>query len=72
MQEMRSRYSCDNCGFKTTSETVLKLHKSTNHETNKQTQQIRTKRKQCEHCDKKFNKDSTLNEHKQKIHKLSK
>ena len=66
---MRIRFSCDKCDFKTTSETMLVLHKSSNHQTNKL--QKPTKRKSCEVCDKKFNKESTLKNHMWNEHRQS-
>ena len=61
--------TCDTCDYKTTSETMLILHKSGNHKTNEK--QKTTKRKSCDICDKKFNKESTFKSHMKKEHRQS-
>ena len=66
---MRERLTCDHCGFKSTSDYVLKEHKRINHNVkNNEENKTKTKRRQCEVCGQKFNKDSTLNKHMRSIH----
>ena len=69
---MRSRLKCDECNFKTTSNTTLIMHKNSNHIKEKVSQiKIKTKmsnRTKCDICDKKFNKDCTYKKHMQKYH----
>ena len=62
---MRIRFTCDTCDYKTTSKTMLILHKSSNHQTKA------TKWKSCDICDKKFNKESTFKSHMKKEHRQS-
>ena len=64
--EIRKRFNCDNCDFKTTSKTALTKHMSSKH---KPKENKISKRKVCEICMKKFNKESTYNNHMQKQHK---
>ena len=64
--KMRKRLSCDQCGFKTTTNAVLNKHVETIHIV-KDTRQ--SKRKSCDLCNKKFNKESNLNDHLRKYHK---
>ena len=69
---MRPRLTCDICGFKSTSDIVLKQHKSLNHKTSQKTKKPNTtvtKRKKCEFCEKLFNKEETLKNHVKKFHK---
>ena len=63
---MRLRYTCDKCGFKTTSKTVLKAHKELHHE--KKIKQMASKRKECNICGKRFNKETTFNHHMKSLH----
>ena len=65
---MRSRLSCNKCGFKTTTNAVLKTHIESKH---RQKVVKPSKRKSCEFCDKRFNKDSNLKEHMVKQHKAN-
>ena len=63
---MRDRYKCDECGFKTTSDYVLKRHTQVSHESkNKDT---KSKRKICNECGKRFNKESTYRTHVRTMH----
>ena len=54
--EIRKRFNCDNCDFKTTSKTALTKHMSSKH---KPKENKISKRKVCEICMKRFNKEST-------------
>ena len=63
---MRERFNCDACGFKTTSDYVLSKHKQVVHET--KVKASVSKRKSCDECGKKFNKMSTFSTHMRKIH----
>ena len=70
-QEMRIRFACDICGFKTTSKVVLKTHTEMNHE-QKENKKIVSKRKICNICNKKFNKESTFKNHMKNEHNQNK
>ena len=50
-QEMWTRYTCDKCNFKTTSEIVLNTHTKTNHE---------QKMEICDICGKRFIKEVNM------------
>ena len=63
---MRERFNCDACGFKTTSDYVLSKHKQVVHETKVKASVL--KRKSCNECGKRFNKISTFSTHMRKIH----
>ena len=63
IKEMRVRFACDICQYRTTSEAVLQQHKILNHERKRN-----SKRKICEHCNKQFNKDETLKKHMKVYH----
>ena len=68
---MRERLSCDVCGFRSTSDYVLKEHKRFNHQMKNNDGNInprKTGRRQCDVCGQKFNKDNTLNKHMRTIH----
>ena len=52
--------------IQTSSETVVKQHKSINHKTKNKL----TKKKKCYLCDKRFNKKETLNKHMKIDHKI--
>ena len=65
-QEMRKRFICDKCEYKTTSKTALEIHMESKH---LQKQNKTPKRKICNICDKKFNKENTFNDHMRKYHK---
>ena len=65
------QFTCEQCGFRSGSETLLKRHKDLNHnEINATTRKTYTsKRLKCEYCDKKFNKFETFKKHMKLIHK---
>ena len=67
-KEMRTRYTCNICCFKTTSKSVLDKHIKINHE-NKQKKS--SKRKAFDICNKKFNKESTRKIHMKTIHRIN-
>ena len=67
---MRPRLSCDQCGFKTTSEAVQKQHKILNHSKNGFTNHKTSKRKKCAFCEKQFNKEETYKKHIQSTHEM--
>ena len=75
---MRQRFSCKICVFKTTNENLLKEHMKNSHknETEKQNKTIskeikaiKSGRIYCEFCEKKFNKIETFNKHMKTYHK---
>lgn len=71
VKEMRNRITCEECSFKTTSSTNLKLHQNSNHK--KKEQKIKaSSRIKCNICDKKFNKKSTFEIHMQTYHENAK
>ena len=63
---MRERRTCEECGFRSTSDYVLDKHMSMNHQIKRKG--TTSKRRQCEDCGKKFNKDSTLEHHMRTMH----
>ena len=65
-QDMRTRYACDQCSFKATSEIVLKTHKIMHHE--RKVEKKVSKRINCDYCEKRFNKKETFNQHMKKDH----
>ena len=67
--EMKARFSCNMCNYKTTSETVLKQHFKLNHE--KKTNVKSSKRKTCNVCNKQFNKETTLANHLKNDHRVA-
>ena len=64
---MRDRYKCDECGFKTTSDYVLKRHTQVSHES--KNKDNKSKRKICNECGKRFNKESTYRTHVRTVHR---
>ena len=67
-KEMRARFTCEKCDYKTTSKTVLKQHIELNHE---QKRNKSSKRKVCNVCDKQFNKEATYINHMKNLHKIN-
>ena len=67
-RNMRDRYKCDECGFKTTSDYVLKRHTQVSHESKNKDKDIKSKRKICNECGKRFNKESTYRTHVRTMH----
>ena len=70
--EMRPRYNCENCHFKTTSEYSLQKHVNDCQKkiTTKMPKSTSSKRKACENCGKQFNKEHTLKKHLKTVHKI--
>ena len=63
-------FNCDQCSFKSGSETLVKRHHETEHMAKLTTEKMHTsKRIHCQHCDKKFNKRTTFQTHMNKLHK---
>ena len=68
--QVRQRKSCDDCGFKTTSECVLKKHIEITHtDNNKKKKTKLSTRLHCDSCDKYFYKRDKLIEHRRTMHK---
>ena len=64
-------FTCENCSYKSGSETLVKRHSEKEHIENKITPKIKTytsKRLKCDHCSKKFNKNATYQKHMEKFH----
>ena len=56
------------CGFKTTSDYVLKRHTQVSHESKNKDKDTKSKRKICNECGKRFNKESTYRTHVRTMH----
>ena len=76
--EIRPRFNCNQCGFKTTSDIVLKQHVNLNHTKNgcsktdnNKKKIVVSKRKKCEYCEKQFNKEETYKKHMKTSHKVT-
>ena len=68
--QVTQRKSCDDCGFKTTSECVLKKQIELTHtDNNKKKKSKPSTRLHCDSCDKYFYKKEKLNEHRITMHK---
>ena len=65
-KEMRERFTCEICKFRTTSEIVMKKHTKINH--GEKSNRI-LKRKICGICQMKFNKENTFMMHMKTVHK---
>ena len=66
--QVRQRKSCEDCGFKTTSECVLKKHIELTHTDIKKKRKPST-RLHCDSCEKYFYKKEKLSEHRRTMHK---
>ena len=67
--QVRQGKSCDDCGFKTTSECVLKKHIEITHTDNKKKKSKPSTRLHCDSCEKYFYKKDKLSEHRRTMHK---
>ena len=69
LKDMRKRFTCEQCDYKSTSEDAMKTHIKLMHQKIQTTQKKNnSKRINCEQCDKRFNKQETYNNHKHKVH----